>query len=201
MNLNKYSPTILVAAFLLLSHVQAAGSGYAGAQSCMSCHTAQYAAWKGSHHDLAMQHANAKSVLGNFEDVSFRHGKVTSTFYKKNGRYLVRTDGSDGKLQDFEIKYTFGVYPLQQYLVELSGGRLQALSIAWDARPQAQGGQRWFHLYPDETIPHDDILHWTRPSQNWNSRCAVCHSTSLQKNYDPETKIFATRWSEINFAC
>jgi hypothetical protein len=75
------------------------------------------------------------------------------------------------------------------------------LSIAWDARPGAQGGQRRFHLYPDETISHDDVLHWTRPSQNWNSRCAACHSTNLQKNYDPETKTFATTWSEINVAC
>ena len=44
--------------------------------------------------------------------------------------------------------YTFGVDPLQQYLIELPGGRLQALGIAWDTRPKAQGGQRWFHLYP-----------------------------------------------------
>ena len=52
------------------------------------------------------------------------------------------------------MRHTFGVYPLQQYLVELPGGRVQALSLAWDARPKAQGGQRWFHLYPDERIAH-----------------------------------------------
>ena len=197
----KHSPFILILVCLLFPRMLVAGTVYAGAQSCMTCHTAQFEAWQGSHHDLAMQHANAKSVLGDFDDASFRHGDVTSTFYQKGGRYLVRTDGPDGKLQDFEIKYTFGVYPLQQYLVELPGGRLQALSITWDARPQAQGGQRWFHLYPDETIPHDDVLHWTRPSQNWNSRCAACHSTNLQKNYDPETKTFSTHWAEINVAC
>ncbi|MDH3900180.1 MAG: ammonia-forming cytochrome c nitrite reductase subunit c552, partial [Gammaproteobacteria bacterium] len=157
--------------------------------------------WQGSHHDFAMQHANANSVLGDFDNASFRHGKVISKFYQKDGHYLVRTDGPDGKLQDFEIKYTFGVYPLQQYLVELDGGHVQALSIAWDARPEEEGGQRWFHLYPDETISHDDVLHWTRPSQNWNSRCAACHSTNLQKNYDPVARTFATRWSEINVSC
>ena len=40
---------------------------------------------------------------------------------------------------DFEIKYTFGVHPLQQYLIELPGGRMQALSIAWDSRPEGAG--------------------------------------------------------------
>jgi tetratricopeptide (TPR) repeat protein len=161
----------------------------------------QFQAWQGSHHDLAMQRAIANSVLGDFDNASFRHGAVTSTFYRKDGRYLVRTDGPDGDLQDYQIKYTFGVYPLQQYLVELPGGRLQALSIAWDARPEAQGGQRWFHLYPEETITHDDVLHWTRPSQNWNSRCAACHSTNLEKHYDPATRTYDSQWSEINVSC
>ena len=91
---------------------------------------------------------------------------------------MVRTDGPDGKLADFEIKYTFGVKPLQQYLVELPGGRLQALSIAWDARPREAGGQRWFHLYPNERIDFRDELHWTRRQQNWNYMCADCHSTN-----------------------
>jgi len=48
---------------------------------------------------------------------------------------MVRTDGPDGKLHDYEIKYTFGVVPLQQYLIEFPDGRLQALGIAWDSRP------------------------------------------------------------------
>ena len=70
------------------------------------------------------------------------------------------------------MKYTFGVYPLQQYLIEFPDGRIQALSIAWDSRPQEQGGQRWFHLYPNEEIRHDDILHWTGLNENWNFMCA-----------------------------
>ena len=131
--------SFLVMVFLLLSRVLADDAGYVGSRVCQSCHEGQFNAWQGSHHDLAMQRANANSVLGNFDNAGFRHSKVTSTFYQKDGRYRVRTDGADGKLQDYEIKYTFGVYPLQQYLVELDGGRVQALSIAWDARPQSEG--------------------------------------------------------------
>ena len=50
-----------------------------------------------------------------------------------------------------------------------------------------QGGQRWFHLYPDEKIAHDDELHWTGINQNWNWMCADCHSTNLRRNYDLST--------------
>jgi predicted CXXCH cytochrome family protein len=114
---------------------------------------------------------------------------------------MVRTDGPDGKLHDYEIKYAFGITPLQQYLVELDKGRLQALTIAWDTRSKQEGGQRWFHLYPDEDITHTDELHWTRTNFNWNSMCAECHSTNLKKNYDSTTDTFKTSWSEIDVSC
>ena len=93
------------------------------------------------------------------------------------------------------------MYPLQQYLVEFPGGRLQALGIAWDSRPAGEGGQRWFHLYPDQEIDHIDTLHWTGIDQNWNHMCADCHSTNLKKNYDLETNTYKTSWSEINVSC
>ena len=148
-----------------------------------------------------MQAASAATVLGDFADRRFTQGAVTSTFFRREGRFMVRTDGPDGKPADFEIKYTFGVRPLQQYLVELPGGRLQALSIAWDSRAREAGGQRWFHLYPNERIDFRDELHWTRRQQNWNYMCSDCHSTNVRKNYDAATDRYATTWSEINVAC
>jgi Flp pilus assembly protein TadD len=148
-----------------------------------------------------MQAATENSVLGNFDNVTFRYAGVTSTLFKRDEKFFIHTDGPDGKLADYEIKYTFGVTPLQQYLVELRGGRLQALSIAWDARPRDHGGQRWFHLYPNERITHTDELHWTGLRQNWNFMCADCHSTNLRKDYDPARREYDTTWSEIDVSC
>jgi predicted CXXCH cytochrome family protein len=179
-----------------------ARSGYAGGKVCAGCHEKASSAWQGSHHDLAMKEASAASVLGDFSDARFTAYGVTSRFYKRDGKFYANTDGADGKLADFEIKYSFGWTPLQQYLIELPGGRLQALSIAWDSRPKEQGGQRWFHLYPNEKrIDYKDELHWTAASQNWNYTCAECHSTNLQKNYDFAKDRYNTSWSEINVAC
>ncbi len=187
--------------FFINTFSQAISADFVGREQCGSCHAEQVKQWIGSHHDLAMQVASDKTVLGDFNNVSVSHYGVSSTFFKKEGEYHVRTEGADGKLQDFVIKYTFGVEPLQQYLIEFPGGRLQALSLAWDSRPEEQGGQRWFHLYPDEKIAFDDELHWTKPSQNWNSMCAECHSTGLEKKYDAESRRFATSWKEINVSC
>jgi len=180
---------------------QLAAAHYIGAKTCAECHARQYDAWKGSHHALAMQVADDKSVLGNFANAKFRYAGITSTFFRRDGRFLVNTDGAGGRLANFEVRYTFGVAPLQQYLIELPDGRLQALSIAWDSRPKGEGGQRWFHLYPGERITHGDELHWTKLQQNWNYMCADCHSTNLRKNYDEATNTFRTSWSEINVAC
>ena len=148
-----------------------------------------------------MQEANEQTVLGDFNNAKFKHDAVESTFFKRDGKFMVRTDGPDGKLTDYPITYTFGVKPLQQYLIAFPGGRYQALSIAWDSRPKAEGGQRWFHLYPKEKMDHTDQLHWTGRYQNWNMECAECHSTNLKKGYDAATDSYKTTFNEINVAC
>ena len=177
------------------------GSQFAGAAECAGCHQQQYRDWLGSHHELAMQRATEQIVLGDFEDARFLYNGIESRFFREGDAYRVRTDGPSGKLEDYRIEYVFGVYPLQQYLLALPGGRLNALSIAWDSRPKSRGGQRWFHLYPEQGIDAKDPLHWSGPYHNWNSRCAECHSTDLQKNFTAANDTYRTTWSELNVAC
>jgi Cytochrome c554 and c-prime len=174
---------------------------FVGSKTCGGCHQTEFGSWQFSQHKHAMDHATDKSMFGDFAEAKFDYHGVQSRFFRKDGKFLVETDGPDGKLGVFEIKYTFGVYPLQQYLIEFADGRLQALSIAWDTRPKEQGGQHWFHLYPNEEIKHDDILHWTKLNQNWNFMCAECHSTGLHKNYDAVNDRYATTFAEINVGC
>ena len=200
----RFSPAILAFLCVFGFEGQAAVDGdpeYIGVARCQACHETQVGLWRGSHHDLAMQHANETTVRGDFDNAKFTYTGTTSTFFRRGEGFFVNTDGPDGRLAEFEIRYTFGIDPLQQYLVELPGGRLQALTIAWDTRPAEQGGQRWFHLYPDEAVTAGDELHWTGLSHNWNTTCAECHSTRLDKNYDSGSRSYATTWSEIDVAC
>ena len=174
---------------------------FVGSETCAGCHSGEAKLWHGSQHAHAMAHATKDTVLGDFNDASFDYFGVRSRFFRDRDKFMVETDGPDGKLATFEVKYTFGLDPLQQYLVEFPDGRIQALSLAWDSRPKSQGGQRWFHLYPHEEIHHDDILHWTKLNQNWNFMCAECHSTGVRKNYDAAKDRFATTWAEITVGC
>ncbi|HET9952508.1 MAG TPA: tetratricopeptide repeat protein [Candidatus Eisenbacteria bacterium] len=163
---------------------------------CVDCHGAESRAWTGSHHDLAMQPASDQSVLGDFNDAHFSYAGVTSRFFRRDGRFFVTTDGPDGKAADFEIDHAFGFTPLQQYLISLPGGRLQALSIAWDTKKK-----RWFHLYPGERVDFRDELHWTKPSQNWNYMCGECHATDYRKSYDAATGGYGTTAARFDVGC
>ena len=173
-----------------------AGTAYVEDSACGACHAQQYNDWLASHHDRALQVAGADTVLGDFDDAAFGHFGVDSRFFRRDGGFFVRTDGPDGGLEDFEVRYTFGVEPLQQYLIPLPGGRLQALGIAWDT---VRG--EWFHLYPDDAIPSGDPLHWTGRLQNWNSGCAECHSTDVDVGYDAASRTYQTTWSALDVGC
>jgi len=109
-----------------------------------------------------MQVANQTTVLGDFDDAEFDYFGQKTRFFRRDNEFIVATQDADGQEQEYKVTYTFGVTPLQQYLVEFPGGRKQALPFSWDTRPAADGGMRWFHLYPDEYIGPGDELHWTR---------------------------------------
>ena len=170
--------------------------GFVGSAACGSCHAAELEAWSDSHHSWALRLPTPENVLGDFDDAHITHKGVTSRFFTDGDRFLVETDGADGELATFEVKYVIGVSPLQQYLVEIDGGRLQALDLAWDVDQK-----RWFHLYPSEDVSAGNGLHWTGFYKNWQSRCAVCHQTDFRKNYDPSVRTYASQWSELTIGC
>lgn len=194
---------------------------FVGSAACTECHRQQATGWEASQHAVAMQPATSRTVLAPFEGVAVTEGGTPFTFLRRGDTHVVRTQDADGRSRDYTIRYTFGVSPLQQYLVEYGGGRLQALSLAWDTRPDSVGGQRWFSLNegspppaalpgeptstpatrPTRGIVHTDDEHWTGRAYNWNFRCADCHSTAVRKAYRADSATFHTTYAEISVGC
>jgi tetratricopeptide (TPR) repeat protein len=187
---------------------EGAQATYVGRRTCIECHREQWQKFEHSHHDLAMDRATPATVLGDFSGATLTHHGVTSRMYQRDGRFFIETEGPDGKMGEFEIKYVFGVEPLQQYMVEFDRppdmpeneiARLQVLRVSWDTRKK-----QWFHLDPPdvkEKLDPSDDLHWTGIAQRWNSMCADCHSTNLQRNFDETTRTYHTTFSEIDVSC
>ena len=175
-------------------------ASYVGGRACAECHPDELRAWTGSDHDRAMDLATPDTVLGDFDDRQFTYQGVTSRMFRKGDTFFIHTEGPDGTMEDFQIRYTLGVRPLQQYMVEFPDGRVQVLRITWDTAKK-----QWFYVPPpdvlDQRIEPDDPLHWTGTAQNWNHMCAECHSTNLEKNYDLATNTFHTTFSEIDVSC
>ncbi|QEF97451.1 Tetratricopeptide repeat protein [Stieleria maiorica] len=181
---------------------------YVGRDACIDCHREQTESFLGSDHDKAMDLATDETVLGDFNDVTFEHDGLVNRLYRDGKRFMVHTEGEDGTMQDFEVKYVFGVYPLQQYMVEFDRSddmpecdvaRLQVLRISWDSRDH-----RWFYLRPPDVadkLAADDPLHWTGIAQRWQTMCADCHSTNLKQNFDPASATYHTTFSEIDVSC
>ncbi len=173
-----------------------AGPGYVADHECATCHKEADAAWQGSKHHLAMQPATSSSVLGNFDAATFARLSDSVEFQSKSGHFSIVAPDERGERREFPVTYTFGVQPLQQYLVPMSGGRLQAVTIAWDTVRH-----RWFDLQAGETVLPGEPLHWTGRYQNWNLMCAECHTTGLRKNYDQEKDVYRTTWAAPNVGC
>lgn len=191
--------------YVLPDNVQAT---YVGRPSCVRCHQAEAERYQASDHDRAMDVATDETVLADFNDVTFTHQGLTSRMFRRNDKYMVETDGPDGALHEYEVKYVLGVRPLQQYMVELNRppdspseeiSRLQVLRLSWNTE-----AREWFYLPPpdvSERLSPDDDLHWTGITQCWNTSCAECHSTNLQKNFDLKTQTYHTTFSEIDVSC
>ncbi len=169
---------------------------YVGSELCADCHRDETEAWKGSHHDLAWTEVEDGRVLADFDGTSFSHDGMIVSFVDKNGVLSAQVTEKDGVITDYPVHSVVGIAPLQQYLFETEPGRLQSFDVVWDAEES-----RWYHLYPEQDLPPNDGLHWTGPYKNWNARCAECHATGYVKNYDAETRRYASTQVEIGVGC
>ena len=170
-----------------------------GEAACAACHPDQAARWRTSHHAHAMERASTASVRGDFSGVTVGTGADRTRFFRDGDAFDVDAVGRDGRRAVFRIAYTFGIDPLQQYLIASPDGRMQVFDLAWDTRPRSAGGQRWFR--PLATAAPGDKLHWTGREMNWNFACAPCHSTGVRKNYDAAADRFATSWTDVDVGC
>lgn len=169
-------------------------------QNCVACHKQQVSNWQQSDHAKAMAIANNETVLADFNNAQTSHYSQTAKFYRDSDKFLIDLTEA-GDTSSYEVMYTFGHYPLQQYLVPADNGKYQVFPFAWDSRERSEGGQRWYPMYSNEDISHKDRLHWKQPLQNWNGMCADCHSDGLKRNFNPAQNVFQTSWDNINVGC
>ncbi|WP_196222838.1 HEAT repeat domain-containing protein [Pseudooceanicola algae] len=172
-------------------------TGYVGSETCIACHAEAGEAWRGSHHDLAWTSIEDGNIEADFDGTRFALGEMVAEFrLDESGAPHVRVTELDGETRDYPIHSVIGEEPLQQYVIETAPGRMQSFDVVWDT----EKGE-WFHLYPDQELLPDDALHWSGPYKNWNDRCATCHATGFEANYNSATRSYDSTMSEIGVGC
>lgn len=174
---------------------------FVGSERCAQCHEEENIQWQQSHHSKSMMLPSAENVLGDFNNQKVTFKEVTTYFTQTEKGYYINTQNTEKQQQTYKVEFTFGYTPLQQYLIDIGDGKLQAFDIAWDSRSSTEGGQRWFKLLHNEDTSTESPLHWSKQLQNWNSRCAECHSTSLNKGFNPVSRRYETTFTEVNVTC
>ena len=221
---------VLLAGFLFWSSNSALASIDASATSqCQACHASQAHDWQQSHHAKAMQIPDRQTVLAPFAGEVATYDGLSARFSKTVEPAPVEKQDQPGSVKNtlvhpkkedpsafvialedagrpeagglYQVRYTFGFSPLQQYLIEKEPGQMQVAPFAFDTRPERLGGQQWYHLDEKLGETRHPRLDWDQPLQSWNGMCADCHSTGVRRGFDPERNRFSTSLTGVAVEC
>ena len=221
---------VLLSGLLFWSSNSALASIDASATSqCQACHASQAHDWQQSHHAKAMQLPDRQTVLAPFAGEVAVYDGLSARFSKAVESAPVEEQDQTGSVKNtlvhpkkedpsafvialedagrpeaggvYQVRYTFGFSPLQQYLIEKAPGQIQVAPFAFDTRPESLGGQQWYHLDEKLGETRHPRLDWDQPLQSWNGMCADCHSTGVKRGFDPERNLFSTSFTGVAVEC
>lgn len=177
-------------AYPLRQFTKAATSHDDLSRRCIECHREEYDDW------LHSQHARAQRPITQEDRDAF----IAPQFPREQTTVPQLAAGQPGFRDKttgefFPAVASIAIEPLRQYLLPLAGGRFQIAPLAFDPHRKD-----WFDANNPPRRPHD-WSYWSNRGANWNSMCAYCHMTGLEKNYDIATDSYSTTWTTQGISC
>ena len=170
---------------------------YAGSASCRECHAEAHQKWAGSHHAEAERLVQTNRDRTAFDPArEFKHGTQKTFVQWHNGFAQIAGLGLSHQWETNSVARVIGEDPLRQFLIAFPGGRFQVQEASYDPR-----SNEWFNVFGAEDRQPGEWGHWTGRGMNWNSMCAACHNTRVQKNYDAASDSYHTTMSEPTVSC
>lgn len=157
---------------------------YVGSEKCKECHLDIYVGWRSTFHPYKFQRISENNVVGDFSrnnNMTF-DGKTT-TMFKDDEGYFIRTTGPDDKERDYKIGYVIGGFWKQLYVTEFPNGELHILPVVWVVETQSWSKSDY----------------WSKTIYQYS--CSGCHTTGMQLNFDEATDTFSTTWADLGVAC
>ncbi len=172
--------------------------GYAGSESCRSCHAPFYELWSTSHHGRALQPFTA-ALAGGLGEQPAPLSVASYRYRAEPAAGRLREEGPDGT-RDYAMTHAMGGKNVFYFLTPLERGRLQVLPLAYDVNRRewfdtAASAMRHFAGAPDAPI------FWREPAYTFNASCFNCHVSQFDRNYDAATDSYRTTWGEPGINC
>jgi hypothetical protein len=181
---------------------------YVGSRRCKDCHWREHDTWKHTLHSKFMQSSGEFTVLGDFEinnkiivkvsdqSPEIAGKEITTTMFKKDGKYYINTIGPDWEFHNYQIAYVIGINKRQNYLTVFPNGAIYVLPVEWDVEKET-----WMINYGlDKNYPGNGN-YWSDDGRIWQFKCGGCHSTGMKINYDKATHSFDTTFASLGIGC
>jgi hypothetical protein len=115
--------------------------------------------------------------------------------------FMARTQGPDGALLDYQIAYTFGVYPLQQYLIAFPGGAIRCLASPGTADRKIRAASAGSIFIPIKSCLRGTGCIGPVATRPGITSAPTAIRPNLQKNYNLAANTYATSSTTVDVAC
>jgi hypothetical protein len=183
-------------------------SEYVGSRRCKDCHWREHDTWKHTLHSKFMQPSGEFTVLGDFEinnkiivkvsdqSPEIAGKEITTTMFKKEGKYYINTIGPDWEFHNYQVAYVIGINKRQNYLTVFPNGAIHVLPVEWDVEQT-----KWTKNYGLDNYFPGNGNYWSDNGRIWQFKCGGCHSTGMKINYDKATHSFNTTFASLGIGC
>lgn len=180
------------------------GTGFAGSDTCRSCHPDHTESFRRTFHRTMTQDARESTVLGRFDGRSLDYFGVTAQMTRgPAGEFVMHFSAPNGQRWDAAVERCVGSRRYQQYLAR-DRDVFFRLPIAWDVSEQRFIHMNGAFLTPDPVALAEtgfiDNADYNRHVTRWNDNCVFCHNVHPNPGL-ASTGEFRTQVAELGVAC
>jgi len=174
------------------------GATFEGSEKCGDCHSDEHDEWSDSLHPKKIQVAADDTVVAPWEIVvtipvaDGIDGNVTLT--KNETGWFVSLDDTGN--HTYQVDYVLGGFGWKQRFVTQIGNSKYILPIQWNLETEG-----WVEYHASDWFDETGEPKMIAISQSWDRRCAGCHATGVEVEFNDTSSEWTATYSELGIGC
>jgi predicted CXXCH cytochrome family protein len=174
-------------------------ASYNGSTECGICHLMTHDSWMESLHPKKMRLPDEESIVADWSTDPFLDigggVEVTIQLSMNESGYWVDLDGSGTDV--YRVDYVLGGGAWKQMYLTTIGNSSYILPNQWNNETDrwvANDATDWYEIPSGNPTEPEK-------SQSWDRRCAGCHATGVEVEYNAESEEWIASWEELGIGC